>query len=122
MLLTTLIYFSAISFLWYGLNCLFNKKMIQEFKRFELSKFRNLTGILQILGSIGLFTGLIFPVFTLIASAGLALLMLLGASIRIKIKDNLLIALPAFGLMILNIIIFLISFHTYQKAIFPNLN
>jgi len=111
---TVLVYFSAISFLWYGLNCLYNKKMRQEFKRFGLGKYRILTGILQILGAMGLFAGFFYPLLTLIASAGLALLMLFGVLIRIKIKDNLLITIPAFALMLLNALIFYKVYHSFQ--------
>ncbi|NNK19402.1 MAG: DoxX family protein [Maribacter sp.] len=114
MLLTSLICFSAISFLWYGLNCLINKKMRQEFERFGLGKFRILTGILQTLGAIGLFMGLFFPLLTLIASAGLALLMLIGVFVRIKIKDHIIVALPAFALMLLNSYIFFTAYQSYQ--------
>jgi uncharacterized membrane protein YphA (DoxX/SURF4 family) len=111
MLLTILILFSAISFLWYGLNCLFNKKMFQEFQRFGLSKFRKLTGILQLLGAIGLLMGFIYPILTPMASAGLALLMLFGFLVRIKFKDGLLVSLPAFALMLLNLFILFASYH-----------
>ncbi|MFT5238618.1 MAG: hypothetical protein ACI840_000602 [Ulvibacter sp.] len=110
MLLTTLIFISAISFLFYGLNCLFSKKMFQEFKRFGLSNFQKTTGILQLLGVIGLLMGYFYPILTLIASAGLALLMLLGFLVRLKIKDGLLASLPAFTFMLLNLYIFLASY------------
>ena len=111
MLLKIIIFISAISFLFYGLNCLFNKKMFQEFKRFGLSDFRKLTGVLQLLGSIGLLIGYFYPLVTLIASAGLAVLMLLGFLVRLKIKDGLLVSLPAFAFMSLNLYILFASYH-----------
>tara|TARA_R110000772_G_scaffold143701_1_gene253246 strand:- start:48 stop:392 length:345 start_codon:yes stop_codon:yes gene_type:complete len=111
MLLTTLIFISAFSFLFYGLNCLFNKNMFQEFKRFGLSNFRELTGILQILGAIGLLLGYFYPILVIIASAGLALLMLLGFLVRLKIKDGLLVSLPSFAFMLLNLYIFFASYN-----------
>ncbi len=111
MLLTTLILISAISFLFYGLNCLFNKKMSQEFKRFGLSKFQKLTGILQIIGAIGLLIGYFYPILILIASAGLSLLMFLGFLVRLKIKDGLLVSLPSFAFMLLNLYIFYASYY-----------
>jgi hypothetical protein len=113
MLLRTLIVISAISFLFYGFNCLFNKKMSQEFKRFGLSKFQKLTGILQILGAIGLLMGYFYPILILIASAGLALLMFLGFLVRLKIKDGLLVSMPSFAFMVLNLYIFFVSYHDF---------
>jgi uncharacterized membrane protein YphA (DoxX/SURF4 family) len=113
MLLRTLIVVSAISFLFYGVNCLFNKKMSQEFKRFGLSKFQKLTGILQIIGATGLLMGYFYPILILIASAGLSLLMLLGFFVRLKIKDGLLLSLPSFAFMLLNLYIFLVSYHDF---------
>jgi hypothetical protein len=110
MLLRSLIVISAISFLFYGINCLFNKKMFQEFKRFGLSNFRELTGILQIIGAIGLLMGYFYPVLILVASAGLALLMLLGFLVRLKIKDGWVVSLPSFAFMLLNLYIFFASF------------
>ncbi len=110
MLLTSLILISAIGFLWYGLNCLLNKKMFDEFKRFGLSDFRKLIGILQLLGATGLLMGFLYPILTLLASAGLALLMLLGFLVRIKIKDGLLVSLPSFALMLLNLYILFASY------------
>lgn len=110
MLLTTLIFISAISFVFYGLNCLFNKKMFQEFKRFGLINFRKATGVLQLLGAIGLMAGYFSSILTLVASAGLALLMLLGFLVRLKIKDSVLVSLPAFAFMLLNLYIFAASY------------
>tara|TARA_B110000977_G_C11057045_1_gene484486 strand:+ start:1941 stop:2285 length:345 start_codon:yes stop_codon:yes gene_type:complete len=110
MLLKTIIFISAISFLFYGLNCLFNKNMFQEFKRFGLSNFRKLTGVLQLLGAVGLLLGFFYPILTLVASSGLSLLMLLGFLVRLKIKDGLLVSLPAFTFMFLNLYILFASY------------
>ena len=110
MLLTTLIFISASSFLFYGLHCLFSKKMAQEFKRFGLNDFRKPTGILQLIGAIGLLMGFFYPILTLIASAGLAFLMLLGFLVRLKIKDSLLVSSPAFAFMLLNLYILFASY------------
>ena len=48
--------------------------MQNEFKRFKLEKFTKLTGILELLGGIGLLVGLKFGFILLISSGGLALL------------------------------------------------
>ena len=98
------------AFLIYGVSCLMTKNMFSEFKRYKLEKFRALTGALQILGSLGLFAGLFIPIFTLMASLGLALQMFLGIVVRLRIKDSLLQIAPAFIFCILNSFIFWMSF------------
>jgi hypothetical protein len=80
--------------------------MKNEFKRFKLEKLGLLTILLEILGAIGLLVGLFFNPVLLISSGGLAILMLLGLIVRIKIKDSLWISLPAIFYMCLNAYIF----------------
>jgi len=98
---------SVLLFLHYGLSCLFSDGMVAEFRRFGLSRFRRLTGTLEVLGALGLVIGLLVPVFTLLASAGLALLMLLGVFTRIRVRDSVLETLPAAILLGMNLFIFL---------------
>ena len=109
MALTILVILSATSFLWYGLQCLFNKRMHREFKRFGLSRYRVLTGGLQLTGAAALYLGFLIPELFLIGSAGLAVLMLLGFSVRIAIRDSFLAAIPALLLMCLNSVIFYLA-------------
>lgn len=108
-LLTILIIISGLVFLFYGVVCCFSLKMHNEFKRFGLPKFAIFIGVLEILGGLGLLVGLKIPVILLLSSGGLALLMLLGVSVRIKIKDSILLSTPAFVLMLLNLYIFVAS-------------
>ena len=93
--------FCAVSFLGYGLSCLASKHMVREFERFGLAKFREITGILQLFGGAGLLVGLQFSVIGMIAAGGLALQMLLGFGVRLKIRDSLLLGLPAFTYLVL---------------------
>ncbi len=95
MYIKLLILFTAISFIIFGFNCLFSTKMQREFRRYGLEKFRISTGLLQIAGSLGLIVGLKYPSILLLASAGLALLMLMGVITRVIIKDKLIQLLPA---------------------------
>ena len=81
--------------------------MNSEFKRFGLDNFRRLTGGLELLGGIGLLTGFSSQSVLLISSGGLALLMLLGFGVRLKIKDGFLNSSPALFFMILNLYIFI---------------
>ena len=97
-----LICFSALSFMGYGFSCLFSSHMTAEFKRYQLEKFQVLTGLLQILGAAGLLVGLALPLVGMIAAAGLAVQMLLGFCVRLKIKDSLLQASPSFIFMWIN--------------------
>ena len=105
-LLNLAILLSSCAFLFYGINCLSSRKMKDEFKRFGLDKQRVLTGILQILGALGLILGFFMsPILTLIASAGLTILMLSGFIVRIKIKDRLAQALPSLIFTLMNLYI-----------------
>jgi hypothetical protein len=108
-LLNILILISSLSFIGYGIAYFISPQMKTEFKRFGLEKAGALTAVLEILGAVGLLVGLKFPLILLISAGGLALLMFLGVAIRIKVKDNLWITLPALFYMILNSFIFFIS-------------
>ncbi|QNL23142.1 DoxX family protein [Hyphobacterium sp. CCMP332] len=94
---------SAASFLYYGLNCLLSFKMKEEFRRFGLDAQRQLTGILQLLGAMGLLVGVFLSAgIGALAAAGLSLLMLFGFAVRLKVRDGLLASLPSFIFMLLN--------------------
>ena len=96
---------SAVLFLVYGLLCLFSDGMEEEFTRYGLSRFRRLTGALEVLGGAGLLVGLLVTEIMLLASGGLALLMVLGVIARIRVRDPLLEMLPAIVLLVMNVFI-----------------
>jgi len=96
---------SAVLFLVYGILCLFSNGMQEEFERYGLSRFRRLTGALEVLGGAGLLVGLLVTEVMLVASGGLALLMLLGVIARIRVRDPLLQMLPAIVLLVMNVFI-----------------
>jgi hypothetical protein len=100
--LNALIFFSASSFLIYGIAYFVSSNMKNEFKRFGLEKFGPLTAILELAGACGLFIGLQNYTILVMSSGGLALLMLLGTGVRIKMKDSLLVSTPAFFYFLLN--------------------
>jgi uncharacterized membrane protein YphA (DoxX/SURF4 family) len=106
---TILVLLSAASFVSYGIAYFTSPKMKSEFKRFGLEKFGSLTAILEMLGGLGLLVGLKLPIILTLASFGLTLLMFLGIMVRIKVKDSLLVMLPAIVFMLLNAYIFFIS-------------
>ncbi|MAJ52046.1 MAG: hypothetical protein CMB82_10615 [Flammeovirgaceae bacterium] len=101
-----LILFSAISFFIYGISYFFSKSMKSEFKRFDLEKFGVLTGCLEICGGIGLIFGLWVHFLLIFSSLGLFLLMFLGFGVRLKMRDSLMLTLPSFFYMLLNLYIF----------------
>jgi hypothetical protein len=80
--------------------------MKKEFKRFGLEKMGLFTIILEILGALGLLIGILYHPILIISSLGLSLLMFAGVLVRIKVKDNIWISLPAFLYMLVNAYIF----------------
>jgi len=102
---TATVLVSAVLFLTYGLLCLFSDGMRAEFERFGLSRHRRLTGGLEVLGGLGLLVGSRVPEVMVVASAGLALLMLLGVAVRVRVRDPLLETLPAAALLVANVFI-----------------
>ncbi len=98
---------SIILFLYYGLDCLFADGMVAEFERYGLSRYRKLTGSLEVLGAAGLIVGYVVPAVLVLASAGLTALMALGVATRFRVRDPLLETVPAFVLMLVNVYIFI---------------
>lgn len=96
---------SVLAFLVAGMSCLRSSHMKREFERYELARYRTLTGILQLTGAAGLTLGLMFPALTPLASGGLSLLMFFGVVARVRVGDSLLAILPAASLSVLNLII-----------------
>ena len=84
--------------------------MREEFERFGLSRYATLVGLLELLGGVGLVVGLKVHIILLLASGGLALLMLLGFGVRLKMRDTFLLTFQSVFFMIINLYIFLIMF------------
>ncbi|MFT4612827.1 MAG: hypothetical protein ACI9O4_001108 [Chitinophagales bacterium] len=100
---------SSFSFFAYAFSYFRTPHMKNEFKRFGLEKIGLTTVLLEIIGAIGLLVGLKFYFILMISSLGLALLMLAGLIVRIKLRDSIWISLPAFFYMMLNSYIFWVS-------------
>jgi uncharacterized membrane protein YphA (DoxX/SURF4 family) len=109
-LILLLTLFSSASFVVYGVAYFFAPHIKNEFKRFGLEKFGVLTAILEIVGAMGLLVGLVYTPILLISSGRLAVLMCLGVVTRIRVKDSVLVSLPAFLFMVLNGYIFYINY------------
>ncbi len=99
---TALMVADAFVFLVYGVSLLISSSMVIDFDRFELAKFRVLTGVLEVLGAVGLAVGFKWPAITPLAATGLCLLMLAGVIVRLRSGDGVLLSLPAALLMIVN--------------------
>ncbi len=94
---------SIVLFLYYGLSVLLSDAMVTEFERFGLLRFRKATGVLELLGSLGLILGYFLPHLTVVAAGGLTLLMAAGVVVRLRCRDSLTDSLPAFGMLLMNL-------------------
>lgn len=83
--------------------------MKQEFIRFGLPGLGRMTAVFQILGAAGLLAGFRFPILLVLASGGLALMMLVGVAVRVKLKDSLWVSIPALFFLMLNSTIFILA-------------
>ncbi len=99
---TLLAVLSGVAFVIYGVLCLGAARMADEFERFGLAKFRVLVGALEVLGGAGLLIGLWYLPLFLLAASGLTVLMLLGVGVRVRLRDGVLLTLPAFVLFVIN--------------------
>ncbi|MGA0112374.1 MAG: DoxX family protein [Chthoniobacterales bacterium] len=96
---------SAAAFLFYGLACLLSPRLVAEFERYRLARFRALVGSLEVAGALGLIVGWWFPPLQTAAAAGLAALMLCGLWARWRIRDPWYAMLPAFILGVINLLL-----------------
>ena len=93
---------SGIGFLIYGIECLRSPFMVREFERFGVARFRVLTGILEILGGLGVLVGTSHAGVGAFASLGLCVLMAMGVVTRRRVGDSFLQCGPAIFFCILN--------------------
>jgi len=90
-----LVCFSAISFFYYGSCCFLSPYIRGEFTRWGFERQRRMIGALQLAGAAGLIIGLAVPWIGQFAAGGLAVMMLFGVAVRIKIRDTPLQTSPA---------------------------
>jgi uncharacterized membrane protein YphA (DoxX/SURF4 family) len=76
--------------------------MVEEFLRYGIPQFRKLTGLLQLLGALGIILGFWMDYIQILSTLGLSLLMLFGVITRIVIKDGLMKTTPALFYCLLN--------------------
>ena len=98
-----LVIFNSLSFIGYGTSCLVSSRMRAEFERYHIPNQRVMVGFLEIAGACGLILGLYFPALGIFAASGLSILMMLGFSVRLVIKDGFVKTLPAILYFILSL-------------------
>lgn len=101
----SILLFSAISFIFYGITSFFSKRMLSEYARWGYKNQRILLGCLQLLGGIGLLIGIANPVLLSVAAFLLTFMMITAVFVRIKINDNIIQMFPAILYTVLNFII-----------------
>jgi len=101
----SILLFSAISFLFYGITSFFSKRMLSEYARWGYKNYRILLGCLQFLGGIGLLVGIVNSTLLTVASFLLTFMMITAVFVRIKIKDSIMQMFPAILYTVLNFII-----------------
>ena len=102
----TILFFSAISFIIYGINSFFSKRMILEYERWGFKNQRILLGCFQLLGGLGLLVGLKVPLMLSAASFLLLCMMVTAVFVRIRTKERIVRMLPALLYVVLTFIIF----------------
>ena len=102
--------FSAISFVVYSLHSVFSRRMILEFSRWGIGNLRILVASFQMLGGIGLLLGIYNIWLLCLVSFFLMLMMITAIIIRIRVKDSLLLTVPALIYALLSFMIFYSSF------------
>lgn len=97
---------SAIAFTYYGFRCLRSSEARQEYRRYGISRFRVMNGVLQLLGATGVMVGLVFSPLGAAAALGLAAMMALGLITRVRLGDAPRLMIPAASLCVLNSVLF----------------
>lgn len=103
---------SGVSFLYYGLHCIFSSKMKDEFERYGLLHLRVFVGLLEVLGGLGVFLGIAWTPIMAPAAFGLSLLMALGLGVRVRVGDGPTQMFPAAFLLLLNLLLVYLSVRT----------
>lgn len=102
----SILLFSAVSFIIYGVSSFYSKRMISEYLRWGCQNYRALIASLQLLAGVGLLIGIVYPLMLILVSSLLTLMMLVAIFVRIRINDTLVNTLPAVFYAVLNFIIF----------------
>ena len=102
---------SVVSFGFYGISCFSSSRMRLEFERYKVPQLRQLTGGLQIAGSLGIVVGYWLRPILVLSAGGLMLMMIYAVIMRFRIRDPLYAAIPAFFFALLNAYIVFTAFN-----------
>ena len=102
-------FISTTGFVFFGMSCLVSARTAIEFDRYGMSKWRRLTGLLQIAGALGIAADRFVPQLTILGSGGLALMMGIAIGIRIRLGDSLWQDVPALLFLSLNSFILFVA-------------
>lgn len=101
----TLALISGLSFAFYGLQTIFGQRPNAEYDRYGLPGLRRFVGSMQLLGAAGVLLGLGYTPLGALAAGGLALMMVLGVIVRVRIQDSPKQMIPAASLAVLNVLL-----------------
>ena len=101
----TIVLFTGISFVAYGINSFVSRRMKKEFKRWGLENKRKTIASCQLVGGAGLLFGLEWSIILALSSCFLGVMMLVAIGVRIKVKDDISDILPAFAYLVLSVMI-----------------
>ena len=101
----SILIFSAVSFIFYGITSFFSKRMLTEYARWGYKNQRILLGCLQLLGGVGLLIGIGNSLLLSVASFLLTFMMITAIFVRIKIKDSIVQMSPAIFYTLVNFVI-----------------
>lgn len=105
MALVTFALVSGVSFLYYGAKVLFRPALRSEFERYGMPGVRRLVGVTEVLGGTAVILGLACAPLGAVAAAGLAVLMVLGLIVRVRVHDAPRLMVPAASLGALNAVL-----------------
>jgi len=94
---------NAVSFIGYGLTCVFTKHMKNEFVRYKLPRLRVMTGTLQFFAGLIMLYGLTDKLFLFLGALSIVPMMLTGVVVRSRIKDPYYLIIPAFFYLVLSL-------------------
>ena len=96
---------SGLSFLYYGFRVVLRPELRGEFERYGMPAVRQFVGLMEVLGGTAVMLGLAFAPLGAFAAAGLTAMMILGLSVRVRIRDAPRLMVPAAVLGALNAVL-----------------
>lgn len=101
----------GLMFLFLGITSLAGaKKALENFAHIQVPTwFRYVTGLVQLVGAIGMIIGIWVPSYAFLAGIWLGITMLVGALLHVRIKDPFKETAPALVIMLLALIVSILN-------------